>query len=533
MKRDLDALANRRFDILVVGGGIYGACIARDAAMRGLSVALIEKSDFCSGTSHNSLKIIHNGIRYLQHLDFQRVRESILERRIWLSIAPHLVQPLKVIIPAQGWTTRGPVALAAAQMMHRLIGFDWNAGLPPEQRIPTGRVFGRKSLRALIPGLPLDGLSGAASWHDGQVSDADRIVIECLQSAVADRAEVANYVEADTLLRSNGKVHGVCATDRVEGREFEIRAKVTVNAAGPWTKKLLHRSLGSEVSEQIQPLARNFNIVTNQLLHGYAVGVPSKRSSDAVLGSESRLFFITPWQDVSVIGTTHFPYDGDPDDYAVTEDEIDEFLAEINESYPSADLTKEKVLYVYGGLTPAEPETVRGEVGRSKRAEVIDHGLTGGPDGLVSVVGVKYTTGRLVAERVVSLVQKKLGLKPSPGRARQVQLPGAARAKSLASAETDTSTAFSASVERAVDDEMAMNLQDFLLRRTDIVARGRLTQSLVSAAADIMSRRHGWTQSESRIQQEKVLAAVRYLGDKVPEISGLPGETETARTRRR
>ena len=533
MKRDLGALANQRFDVLVIGGGIYGACIARDAAMRGLSVALIEKSDFCSGTSHNSLKIIHNGIRYLQHLDFQRVRESILERRIWLSIAPHLVQPLKVIIPAQGWTTRGPLALAAALLMHRLIGLDWNAGLPPEQRIPTGRVLGRESLRAMIPGLPLDGLSGAASWHDGQVHDADRIVIECLQSAVADRAEVANYVEADSLLRSNGKVYGVCATDRVDGKEFEIHAKVTVNAAGPWIKKFLHRSLGSRVSEQIQPLARNFNIVTNQLLQGYAVGVPSKRSSDAVLGSESRLFFITPWQDVSVIGTTHFPYEGDPDDYEVTEDEIDEFLAEINESYPSANLTKDKVLYVYGGLTPAEPETVRGEVGRSKRAEVIDHGLTGDNDGLVSVVGVKFTTSRLVAERVVSLLQKKLGFKPSPGRARKVQLPGAYQQQSLASAETDSSTAFSASIERAVDDEMAVNLEDFLFRRTDIAARGHLTQTQVAEAAEIMSRKCNWTQAESLVQQEKVLAAVRYLGNKAPVPSSLPGITETGRAIRR
>ena len=511
MKRDLDALSNHCFDILVIGGGIYGACIARDAAMRGLSVALIEKSDFCSGTSHNSLKIIHNGIRYLQHLDVQRVRESIVERRIWLSIAPHLVQPLKVIIPAQGWTARGPVALAAALLLHRLIGVDWNAGLPPEQRIPTGRVFGRESLQALIPGLPLDGLSGAASWHDGQVSDNDRIVIEFLQSAVADRARVANYVKADSLLHSSGKVYGVCATDQMGGGEFEIRANVTVNAAGPWISKILNRSLGSRVSEQIHPLARNLNIVTNQLLQGYAVGVPSKRRSDAVLGSEPRLFFITPWQDVSVIGTTHFPYHGDPDDYQVTEAEVDEFLLEINESFPPAKLTKEKVLYVYGGLTPAEPAKFRGEVGRPKRAEIIDHGLTSDVEGLVSVVGVKFTTSRLVAEQVVSLVQKKLGLKPTPGRARQVQLPGASAAESLASAEADLSRAFSASVERAVDLEMALRLEDFLFRRTDITARGHLTKSLVAAAANIMSRRHGWNQAESLDQQEQVLASVRYI----------------------
>src|SRR5690606_19226027 len=208
MQRDLDALARSQFDVLVIGGGIYGACIARDAALRGLSVALVEKGDFCSGTSHNSLKIIHSGIRYLQHLDFQRVRESIGERRVWLTIAPHLVQPLKFMIPTQGYLARGPLALQAAVLLHRMLGLDWNRGVADELKIPTGRVYGRSALRRSIPGLPLRGLSGAASWHDGQVVDADRMVIECLESAVQHGAKVANYLKADSFLHSGEKIHG-------------------------------------------------------------------------------------------------------------------------------------------------------------------------------------------------------------------------------------------------------------------------------------------------------------------------------------
>jgi glycerol-3-phosphate dehydrogenase len=545
MKRDLDALANRQFDLLVIGGGIYGACIARDAALRGLAVALIEKADFCSGTSHNSLKIIHSGIRYLQHFDFRRVRESIDERRIWLTIAPHLVRPLKFVIPTQGYLTRGPLALQAAILLHRTLGIDWNRGLPDALRIPTGRVSGRTKLRQSIPGLPLEGLSGLASWHDGQVVDADRVVVECLQSAAEHGAVVANYVEAGSLLRSDGRAHGVSAVDRAGHREIEIKARMTVNAAGPWVQKVLDRSLGGDAGSSMPALAKNMNIVTRKLLAEYGVGIPSKRSADAVIGSESRLFFITPWKDVSAIGTTHFPYDGDPDDYRVTEHEIADFINEINESYPPARLTPDDVLYVYSGLTPAEPESRKGEVGRSKHAELIDHGSRNGCEGLVSVIGVKYTTSRLVAERVVSLVQRKLGTQGSERQGREQRLPGAEGwtpdghpdisgpessevwdllgrygsrpPRGSGDGKESFTKVFEACVRHAVDHEMALNLDDFLLRRNDFAARGRLTTSLVRLAAETMGARLNWTVAEIESRQMHMRASIRYLTD-----AGLP-----------
>jgi glycerol-3-phosphate dehydrogenase len=539
MQRDLDALTNRRFDVLVIGGGIYGACIARDAALRGLSVALIEKADFCSGTSHNSLKIIHGGIRYLQHLDIRRVRESIDERRIWLSIAPHLVRPLKFVIPTQGYLTRGPLALQAAMLLHRLVGLDWNKGLPDEARIPTGRVARRSTLHSSIPGLPLQGLTGAASWHDGQVVDADRVVIECLQFAVDHGANVANYLEAKSLMVANDRIHGALAVDHVDDREIEIKARVTVNAAGPWIQKLLTRSFGDAAVSSLPPLARNMNIVTRQLLPDYGVGIPSKRSSDAVIGEESRLFFITPWKDVSAIGTTHFPYEGDPDDYEVTDREIAEFVEEINESYPPARLALDDVLYVYSGLTPAEPETTKGEVGRSKHAEIIDHESRSGFEGLISAIGVKYTTSRLVAERVVSLVQKKLGVNGSGQKAREVQLPGAQGWSAVQERETpwesddpsvsdllsryggrgleglvgnvNFSRAYVACVQTAVDREMALNLEDFLLRRNDFAARGKLTEAMVQMAAETMGEKLRWSAAETEARRRRICDSVRYL----------------------
>jgi glycerol-3-phosphate dehydrogenase len=282
------------------------------------------------------------------------------------------------------------------------------------------------------------------------------------------------------------------------------------------------------------------NIVTRQLLPDYGVGIPSKRSSDAVIGEESRLFFITPWKDVSAIGTTHFPYEGDPDDYRVTDREIAEFVDEINESYPPARLTLDDVLYVYSGLTPAEPETTKGEVGRSKHAEIIDHESRDGCEGLISAIGVKYTTSRLVAERVVSLAQKKLRVEGFERKAREVRLPGAegwapgaeedvpdesgipavsdllARYGSrppagLAGKDASFSRVFAACAQTAVEREMALNLEDFLLRRNDFAARGKLTEPMVRLAAETMGAKLNWSAAEVEARQEKLIASIRYL----------------------
>lgn len=537
MKRDLDALSEQQFDILVIGGGVYGSCIARDAALRGLSVALIEKSDFCSGTSHNSLKIIHSGIRYLQHFDFRRVRESISERRIWLTIAPHLVRPLRFVIPTQGYLTRGPLALQIAIVLHRLLGLDWNRGVPHGSRIPLGRVVGKAGLQKEIPGLPTKGLSGAASWHDGHAVEADRLVLECLQSAAAKGAAIANYVSAESLLCTSGRVDGVVAMDHATGRQLDIRARITVNAAGPWIQKILQRSLGDKVGSAVPPLAKNMNIVTRQLMPQYGVGIPSKRPSDATMGSESRLFFITPWKGVSVIGTTHFPYEGDPDDFSVSEADVQDFIDEVNCSYPPAKLTADCVFYVYSGLTPAEPGEGKGEVERSRHAEIVDHASQHDIEGLLSVVGVKYTTSRLVAERVTSLVQNKLGMPIDTHLARTELLPGAigrvSGSRKTQHSGDDISdlldrygcnppvdavagnfeSVFAACVRHSVDHEMALSLDDFLLRRNDLAARGLLTKPLIRRSADAMRERLNWSNDETDRQQKRILAALRYLSD--------------------
>ena len=399
MKRDLTRLAGQRFDLLVVGAGIYGACVARDAALRGLRVAIIDRADFGGATSHNSFKLIHGGLRYLQHLDLPRVRQSLAERRFWLRAAAHLIRPLRFVIPTYGHGSRGREALWCALRMHDLIGFDRNRDLPPSQRVPPGRVLSREELFALIPGISGEGVTGGVAWYDGQMEDADRVLLECLLDAADAGAEVANYVAAAGFLGDEARLEGVRARDVLAGDEFEIRAALTVNCAGPWVAELLRLAPRPLATDGIAGFAKGMNLVTRRLLEGeHAVGVASARRSDAIVGESARLYFITPWAGQSVIGTADLPYGGPPDGWRITEADVLQFIAEVNAAYPAAGLRPEDVRYCYGGLSPAEGEA-NGQVRLSRQALIRDHGQSDALAGLISVLGVKYTTARLVAER--------------------------------------------------------------------------------------------------------------------------------------
>jgi glycerol-3-phosphate dehydrogenase len=555
MKRNTGKLGAGTYDLLVVGGGIHGACVARDAALRGLRVALVERGDFGGETSHNSLKLIHGGLRYLQHADLRRVRESILERRFWLRMAPHLVRPLKFVIPTYGHATRGPEVLRAAIKLHELIGLDWNQGVSPNRHIPQGRIVSKEECLHLIPGIDKEGLTGGAIWYDGQMQDANRVLIECIIDAAQAGADVANYVMVEGFVRSGRRIEGTRARDLLENNELEIRANVTVNTCGPWASDLLNREqqlLGAGVIE----LSKGMNLVTRPLFDGYAVGVVSRRVSDSFVARGGRLYFITPWRDRAVIGTTHFPYEGSPDEFQITEEDIQGFLDEINSAYPPAQLRKEDVLYCYSGLTPAEEGKQQDEVKRSRHSRILDHEKLDQVQGILSVVGVKYTTARLVAERAVDLVFSKLGRTPPPCGGKDTLLPGARgfqdvellereavnHVKGLVdygalrrllesygtayrrvfelgalSGEATADALFRCQCRYAVREELALRLQDLLLTRTDLAARGELTEELIQWCASMMAAELGW--SEKRIHSE-VQEARRKLERQRATISG-------------
>ena len=531
MRRDLAALAAERFDLVVVGGGIYGVCIARDAAKRGLRTALVERGDFGAATSHNSFKLIHGGLRYLQQVDLQRLGQSAVEQRRWLRIAPHLVEPLAFVMPTIGRGSRSPLAMGLA-----LRVYDWLArrGEPSTPRLPAGRVVDRETCRELLGGYAPRGMNGGAIWYDLQMRNADRLLLECVIDAAAAGAVVANHVEAQGFLGDAGTVTGVRAVDRLTATPIEIRGRLTVNAAGPNAAGLLD-SLAGRVARPFGGLSRGMNLVVRRsLTAGHAIAVSSRRRSDALVPrADGRLFFIQPWRGLSLIGTSHLVYDGNPDAFAFDEPWLLDFLAEVNDAYPPAALTRDDVLYCYAGLTPAAREPRGSEVQRTRRGVMVDHATTDAVEGLLSVQGVKYTTARLVAEHAVDLAVAKLGVAAAPCRTWLDPLPGALggapdkaepgpsdaawsadygrlwpRVTALLQGAPPTPEAlFAARVRHAVRGEMAMRLDDVLVRRLDLVATGRLDRPRSARAADIVAAELGW----SSVARDRALADLEAM----------------------
>jgi glycerol-3-phosphate dehydrogenase len=553
LKRDLAALEGRRFDVLVVGGGIYGACIARDAAKRGLATALIERGDFGAATSHNSFKLIHGGLRYLQQLDIERLRQSAAEQRRWLAIAPHLLQPLAFVMPTVGHLTRGPEALRAALWAYELLA---RHGEPRTPRVPAGRVVDRATALGLFgEGAPA-AMNGAAIWYDVQMRNADRLLLEIVADAAAFGAVVANHVEATGFLGEDPTrvVAGVEARDQLTRSPLEIRSRLTINAAGPHAQYLLD-ALPRPSSHGFGGLSRGLNLVVRRpLVADQALAISSRRRSDSLVPrADGRLFFIQPWQGLSLIGTSHLVHEGSPDGFSFDEAWLDDYLAEVNDAFPPAGLNRDDVLYVYAGLTPATKEPRGSEVQRTRRGVMVDHQQTDGLEGLISLQGVKYTTARLVAEHVTDLAARKLDAATAACRTWRDALPGArgfdASAATAAAAdrapqggaERDRLVAdygsgwsevanladqaspgpealFAARVRHAVRHEMAMRLDDVLVRRLDEVATGRLDEARLATAARISAAELGWTTAETSRAVDALRALVRRHCPR-----GLPG----------
>lgn len=537
MKRDLSRLSNIQYDLLVIGGGINGVCIAWDAALRGLSVALVEKGDFGEATSSATLRIVHGGLRYLQHLDFRRMRESIHERMVLMSIAPHLVHPLPFLVPTYGHTREGAEALAAAMLVNDLVSHDRNRLSDPEKFIPGGRVISAYRCQRILPGLERKHLTGGAIFYDAQMYNSERLTISFARSAFEAGADLANYAEAIGFLLDGRRLDRARVKDVMTGEVFEVRGKVVVNATGPWSD-IVVGLLRYRPPDRIVLRSKGIQIVAPLLCENYAFGIPSnQKDTEAFLSRGRRLLFVTPWRGRSLIGTTDVVYRGDPDDFAITERDITDFIAEINSAYPAACLKREDVSFWYGGLRPITEKNVEKGVSRAARKyEITDHAKRDRIQGLISVVGVKYTTCRFLAEQVVDLVFRKLGYRRPPqtltdripifggnierfddflrralrkkpdflsdstmrrlihnyGSEYPRILRYLARDTKLRELVPGSTDVLKAEIVHAAREESACRLTDLVVRRTDLGSLGNPGEAALRSCAEIAAAELGW-----------------------------------------
>jgi glycerol-3-phosphate dehydrogenase len=538
MKRDPRALAEPLWDLVVVGGGIHGACVAWEAVLRGLTVCLVEKGDFGAATSANTMKIVHGGLRYLQHADYRRMRESIRERRTLLRIAPHLVRPLPVVVPTHGHGWHGRQVLRAALLLNDLASHDRNAGLASGQHIPRGRTLSRRDCLRLVPGLASE-VTGAALFHDAQVRNSERLLLAFLRSAAKAGAELANYVEVTALVADDCRGLRVMVTDHLTGEPHQLRARVVVNAAGPWAEQVLGRV--GRPAHLGTPFAKAFNVVTRQLLPACAVALRTRHGSrdpDTLVRRDERLLFVVPWREQSLVGTWYQHHGAGPDEVRITEADVASLLQAVNDACPALALSLDDVRLVHTGLVPsAGTDAATGAPRLAKRGAIVDH-ATDGMAGMFTIIGVKYTTARLTAERAVDRVLERLGRRGPPSTSALVPLHGAepdtlaggeidetavghgcavpgggvARLRRtygsaygevlahLAPAEdpADPAALLAAEVRHAIRDEMAHSLSDVVFRRTELGAAGRLEPQVLAAAAAEAGAELGWSAARRR-----------------------------------
>lgn len=547
MNRELDRFTQHEFDLLVIGGGIYGACIARDAASRGLSVALVEKGDFGSGASANCLKIIHGGLRYLQDGNLGLVRQMVRERRAWLRTAPHLVRPLPVVMPtyANAWPHNRPLLTLAARL-NDLLSFDRNRDVDPERVLPPARALSRREVLRALPGLNPAGITGGVLWYDAQIDSPERLVLDVVRSACDHGALAANYVRVIRFLRQGRAVCGVQARDELGGRLLQIHARLVVNAAGAWVDEVLDPLHPAGHRPHFQPSGA-MNLITRRIATNYAAGLRSQPAN-----GKPRVLFIAPWQGLTLAGTIHAPAgDGDsPDNGWVSEAHIQAFLAELNQAYPGANLSREDVYGVHQGYLPAVETTHDGHVRLLRQSQVVDHESRDGITGLLTVVGVKFTTARYTAEQTVDVALRKLG-RPDKTPSRTAFLPlhsvpagtsfdkytsqqvrrwqnrfdsawltrlhtlySADFPALLAEAQADRhwseplspqTTITQGEVRHAVRHEMARRLGDVVWRRTSLGANGRPDEAAVLLCARLMAEELGWDGQRRRQEIESVL----------------------------
>ncbi|HEY4123740.1 MAG TPA: glycerol-3-phosphate dehydrogenase/oxidase, partial [Rhizomicrobium sp.] len=413
MRRDLTRLSTEVFDLLVIGGGVTGACVARDASLRGLKVALIEKNDFAHATSAHNSKLIHGGLRYLRNFELGLVRESLRERRIWQRTAPHLVQPLPFLIPLYNAGFKGRATLAAGLTLYDILSYDRGWLDDPDQRLPGHSFLNAKDAVAREPTLAGPGFEGSFLYYDAQMYAPERLAFECILDAVAHGAAAANHVASDGLLIRDGVVEGAKAHDLVGDSHFDIRAKATLLAAGPWADIFISQSLGKPA--------------THKLLRakGIHLLVPSMTKQDALtVAAGGGHFFVLPWRGHSLLGTTDTAFRSKPDDVGVTETDIDDFLAFINANLPSAHLSRANVQHWYAGLRPLVDDGSGDTYDASRRAELVDHAKDDGLNGLFSAIGGKWTTSRDLAQKTVDTLVEKLGVTAKPCSTQTSPTPG-------------------------------------------------------------------------------------------------------------
>lgn len=445
----LQSIRGQHFDVAIIGGGVIGAGIARDAALRGFTVALFEKRDYASGTTSGSSRLIHGGLRYLEMFDFGLVRMDLRERETLLRIAKHLVKPLEFLVPFYDSSLFYRTKMRAGMLLYDLLSYD--------KSLPRHRILSAAQTLEAEPGLRAQGLQGAAAYWDAQVESAERLAVENIVDARDHGAQAFNYAWVLGGLRDNGRITGIAVKDVLDGAEAEVSARIVVNASGPWFDRVAGEVEGVESSR----------IRTTKGVH-LACPPATKRAVVMFSPVDRRLFFVIPFCGLAWISTTDTDFTDDPAKARATREDVDYLQRSAGEYLPS--LRDSEVYWTNTGVRAL----VRDKGSESSVSRV--HKITRSP-GLISVLGGKITGFRAIAQEVTDRIVQELGQRKSCTTAHQ-PLPGS----------------------RSPAEEQCVHLSDYMLRRGTLGFAPDRGRSMASAIATSLAPQLGWDAGRTAIE---------------------------------
>lgn len=455
MDRNHSASAEKRYDVIIIGGGIYGAALALTASRMGLTNLLVEKNDFGGATTYNHLRTVHGGLRYLQTLDMPRFFESVSERHWFMKEFPNLTKPLPCLMPLYGNGPYKPSIFRVALTLNDVLSRKRNNEVQPGQELKNGHVISPDQVIGHFPLVDRIGLKGGAVWYDGGMPSPQLVIMEMIKKSCRGMTTALNYTEAEKLLVSERVATGVRCRDRETGNTYEFLSDKVINATGPWC-----RTFAASFHDDDPDLFRYsiaWNVLFNRkALSDHSVAVKPKRPG-------SRMYFIHGFNNLIMGGTIHAPWSGVSDNPMPDFSEVAAYLDDLNLSLPGLHLTPRDILQVFAGLLPVQKQ---GSDKLAAREVIKNHGAQGGPQGVYSVSGVKFTTARLVAEKVLTLVfPGRFEVKENrgtPGKDEKTgQFPFDWKPDS-------TDPSWKETLRWFIKNQSVMHLDDLLLRRTTL-----------------------------------------------------------------
>lgn len=499
--RDPEAGARKQYDLIVIGGGVYGAMFALEASLRGLSVLVLEKEDFGGATSYNSLRIIHGGLRDLQTLNLKRYWEFGRERRWFLRHFPDLVEQLPVLVPLYQRGLLRTELFRIAFWLDRVLLPRRDRNISDDRALPYGEVITPSKVRQLFPSVDERHLSGGALWYDASVPDSQRLIVEVLRCACDMGATALNYMPAVDLLTDQNRVVGVRTRDALHKTHYDFSSEVVISATGPWSRGIARR-----FDQDIPDLYRH-SIAWNILFDREAL-------SECALGitpptPEGQIYFLHPWKGRLLAGTGHAPRAERQEVPRPSPEEISDFLTDLNEAIPGLELNRRDILHVFAGDLPVRQD---GTTQLAKKDECVDHAEHGGPEGLFSIRSTKFTAARSTAEKILSdLFPRRTVSASSEQTFRKIREAGKAN-RGLFDYYWYPDAGDSGWREvllQIIDEESVVHIDDLILRRTNLGDNPMRALDM----APILCTLFRWNEDRCREEVRRVENHFRWMED--------------------